>query len=602
MTPERFIWPLCGFTLGLALSGITLLAGFPFPLIVWGMPPVGLAAGLFWVRLSIVGEVGRVVMDIVISLCLGAAAIVGFATLISVVTGAWQRSSGTSTTSIARFTGYMAAVWENAWLAIILCVMFAIISLLAGILNIRPYLISLFRGSRDVEGGPWSARWMQPADIRYLARQDAGLPLGRVNGKILRYAPGDGWRGGHHMLVAGTRAGKGVSGVLPAIIDHDGSVVALDIKGELFAVTRRAREEMGRRVVVLNPLGVVEPGRACFNPIDYVRNDPAHIGRDAEVIADGLVKPEAGGTDHFTVMARNLVAAAVEVVVKVAEPEHRNLATLADMLGSDVEATLGTWRDNPDVVGKSPAHTASAVLAAGDKERGSILTTVSKALRWTLSDPMQHFLQRSDFDLEKLMDGDTDLFLVVPLDQLQSLSVFLRLTVNIIAGVAIRNMAHRNSAKSVLLVLDEFTRLGRMQKLLDIATVAAGAGVEALFVTQDRTQITSVYPHGEADTLLGACATVRVFGLGRTDTATAEWIVSGVGDRTVQTRSRQLEGRKKGSGSEQRTKLFTADQLLELPGDEMIGLFPGRPPLRLKRIISHKDCAYKKLLGHNPTL
>jgi type IV secretion system protein VirD4 len=215
---------------------------------------------------------------------------------------------------------------------------------------------------------------------------------------------------------------------------------------------------------------------------------------------------------------------------------------------------------------------------------------------------MQHFLQRSDFDLEKLMDGDTDLFLVVPLDQLQSLSVFLRLMVNIIAGVAIRNMAHRVSAKSLLLVLDEFTRLGRMQKLLDIATVAAGAGVEALFVSQDRAQIASVYPHGEADTLLGACATVRAFGLGRTDMVTADWIISCVGDRTVQTRSRQLEGRKRGSGSEQRTKLFSPDQLLELPSDEMVGLFPGRPPLRLKRIISHTDPAYRDRIDRNPTI
>jgi type IV secretory pathway TraG/TraD family ATPase VirD4 len=408
MIPERFAWPVGGFLSGVALSGIAVLVGFPFSRIAWAMPLLGLAIGLLWVRASITGEAGRMVTGAIAAACLIVSSTAGFAALMSVAAGAWQRRSGTDIASLVSFTEYIAAAWENAWLAIILWALLAIVPLLAGLVIIRPYLVRLFAGSRDVEGGPWSARWMQPPDIRYLARQATGLPLGRVNGKILRYAPGDGWRGGHHMLIAGTRAGKGVSGVLPAIIDHDGPVVALDIKGELFAVTRRAREEQGRRVVVLNPLDVVEPGRACFNPLDYVRNDPAHIGRDAEVIADGLIKPEAGGTDHFTDMARNLLAAAVEVVVKVAKPEDRNFTTLADMLGPGVEATLEAWSNSPDVVGKSPAHTAASVLAAGDKERGSIITTVSKALHWTLSDPMQHFLQRSDFDLEKLMDGDTD--------------------------------------------------------------------------------------------------------------------------------------------------------------------------------------------------
>ncbi|WP_281029327.1 type IV secretory system conjugative DNA transfer family protein [Rhizobium azibense] len=61
--------------------------------------------------------------------------------------------------------------------------------------------------------------------------------------------------------MAGTRAGKGVSVVIPAIIDHDGPVAVLDIKGENSAVTLRIRRSLGRRVVVLNPFGVIEPSK-----------------------------------------------------------------------------------------------------------------------------------------------------------------------------------------------------------------------------------------------------------------------------------------------------------------------------------------------------
>ncbi|WP_025091692.1 type IV secretory system conjugative DNA transfer family protein [Brucella intermedia] len=86
------------------------------------------------------------------------------------------------------------------------------------------------------------------------------------------------------------RAGKGVSVVNPAIIGHDGPVAVLDIKGEDFAVTRRYRLSLGRQVVVLNPFGVIEPSKASFNPLDYIRQ--AHLVRDIGVIAEGLVRLE----------------------------------------------------------------------------------------------------------------------------------------------------------------------------------------------------------------------------------------------------------------------------------------------------------------------
>lgn len=607
MTARRVLGPLGCLLLGVALFALARYVGRPFDNIAWGLPVLGVAAALLVARVDVDREGGRIALVLGAALAFIAASIASFSALWTVAVAAWEYAHPPGIRQapfavIDRLGDYAAYAWDEAWWVLLMWGLLALAPLGAGIVLARLTLVPLFAPSRDVAGGPWSARWMTPVEARYLANQKIGLPLGRLGGRLLRFKPGVGWRGGHHMLVAGTRAGKGVSGVLPAIIDHDGPVVALDIKGELFAVTRRWRRSLGQRVVVLNPMSVNEPSADRFNPLDYVRRDPDHITRDAELVADGLVKPEGGDGDHFSVMARNLIAAAVEVVVKVAEPSEQNLITVADMLGPNVVATLEAWRDSADVVGKPASRAAAAVLGAGDKERGSILTTVSKALAWTSSGPMERFLGASDFRLDELIDGKTDVFLVVPLDQVHALSGFLRLMVNIVAGVTIRQMGNRNLAKPLLLVLDEFTRLGRMQKLLDIATVAAGAGVEALFVTQDRAQIASVYRDGEADTLLGACATVRVFGLGRTDNATAQWVVAGVGDRTVQTYSKPLDGEKKGSESEQRSKLFTADQLLELPGSDMVALFSGRPPLQLKRIISHSDPAYRNKLDPNPTL
>ena len=159
-----------------------------------------------------------------------------------------------------------------------------------------------------------------------------GLPLGFHKGALLRYQPkpSKGWRGGHHATIAGTRAGKGVSVVIPAIIDHDGPVVALDIKGENFAVTRRHRLSLGRDVIVLNPFGVIEPSKDRFNPLDYIRTES--LVRDIDVIAEGLVRNETGNGSHFAEMAKTVVAAAIEVVMTQYPKDKQDLTTVMNIL------------------------------------------------------------------------------------------------------------------------------------------------------------------------------------------------------------------------------------------------------------------------------
>src|SRR3954467_4457436 len=82
-----------------------------------------------------------------------------------------------------------------------------------------------------------------------------------------------------------------------------------------------------------------------------------------------------------------------------------------------VRLSLQAWANNPALAGGRPSATAAALLAAGDRERGSVITTVRKGLAWTQGDAMRPFLAASDFSLDDLLDNAIDLFVVVPLDQ-----------------------------------------------------------------------------------------------------------------------------------------------------------------------------------------
>ena len=456
---------------------------------------------------------------------------------------------------------------------------------------------------RAARSGPWRAGWMDKADIDRLARNRTGLPLARHEGRLLRYADDDahGWRGGHHLVVSGTRGGKGVSAVIPAILEHRGPVVALDIKGENFAVTRRHRQALGRHVAVLNPFGLVEPSTDQFNPLDYIR--PDQLARDVNLVADGLVRPEQGDGAHFADMARDLVAAAIEVVVTQEEPDRRNLVSVVDLLlSTDIDTTLQAWADNADRVGHRPAQIAATILRAGDKERGAIQTSASKAFGWMQSDDMRRFLACSSFRLDDLIDDKLDLFIVVPLDQIDRQSVFMRLFTNLVLGTVVRQDGHRKVEAPILLVLDEFVRMGRMEQVVNIATVAAGVGITALFVTQDTGQVEAAYGRNDARTIFGACITKRIFNLNDIDTA--DWAARHFGESTVYSQQRKEPTRsferRDLSYSEQRDKLMTADQIMGMKADEVLLLVGNRSPLKARQNRYYEQKCYRGQWDRNP--
>lgn len=472
----------------------------------------------------------------------------------------------------------------------------------AAALPLRAAFDPKYRKDRKSRSGPWRAGWMKPQDMAQLAKNKSGLPLAVHKGKILRYPrEAKGWRGGHHLVLAGTRGGKGVSAVIPAILEHPGPVVALDVKGENFAITRRYRESLGRKVAVLNPFSVIEPSLDRFNPLDYIR--PHELTRDVDLVADGLVKREAGDGAHFAEMAKQLLSAAIEVVVTQEKPKKRTLVTVADLVMSpELEKTLQVWANSADLVGHRPAQIAATLLAASEKERGAIQTTVSKAFAWMQSDAVRMFLSGSTFDLNDILEDKLDLFIVVPLDQIDKQAVFMRLFVNLVLGTVVRVQGMRNMQAPTLLVLDEFVRLGRMEQIINIATVAAGAGFEALFVTQDAGQVEEVYKREGTRAIFGSCITTRIFNLN--DIETCEWAARHIGEATVYSQQikedREPMGGRDYSYSEQRQKLMTGQEIRDMPEDEMLLLVGNRAPLKAKLNRYHEQKYYKGMYDENP--
>ena len=460
----------------------------------------------------------------------------------------------------------------------------------------------LFPISRTKTDGPWDGAFLTRPEIGDLLSSRRGMPLGLFGRDIARYEKNErrGWLGGHHMVISGTRGGKGVSTIVPAIFEHDGPVVAIDIKGELVDITRAKRLEMGQRVVALDPFDVGKSSRPAgkkrigFNPLSFIRSN--YRNRDAAVIADGLVIPETGDARHFSDRARSCIQTVIEVVHEHGGPEA-NLHTVRSLISSPTFLeTLDEWAQQPALAGGRAAELAGTLLSMSDKERGSILSTVSKSLEWTSADEMRGFLGVTEgFNLERLLSGKIDVFIVVPLDQVEAQSGFMRLMSNLLLALLVQKDSRRPPVKTVLFVADEFTRLEYLAKVVDIATVAAGLKLEAIFILQDKGALDAVYGR-HANSILGSCATIRVFNLGRGDTITAEWAARLTGSKTIQTESvSSSTGNRSKSTTmgESKEPLLSPDQFLEMKTDEMICFIRAKRPLKLKRIIWYERDEYR---------
>src|SRR3989449_5896900 len=157
---------------------------------------------------------------------------------------------------------------------------------------------------------------------------ERGLLLGRSERHVLRL---DGQ--GHVLTVAPTRSGKGVSCVIPNLLDYPGSVLVTDPKGENYAVTARWRGAQGHVVHALDPFDVVG-GTASYNPMELIDSASTDVADDARLLADMLILPEGreGEQAFWNEEARALLTGLILHVAASAPPELRTLTHVRRLL------------------------------------------------------------------------------------------------------------------------------------------------------------------------------------------------------------------------------------------------------------------------------
>ncbi len=466
------------------------------------------------------------------------------------------------------------------------------------------------RGKSDGQGRLTEARWGDPATLiggepwtyRDSLNRVAGILLGYAGGRVIGHADDR-----HILTVAGSRAGKSVALLVPALLTYEGSVIVIDPKGDLARITARARKDMGQRIIILDPFGVTAVRTSSFNPLAELDPDSPTVVEDAGLVADSLII-QSQHDAHFTETARGKVKTVILFVLTL-PPEERHLTTvwrLISMTHRSVKeiqqraecgprtALLKLLAAQTDAFDGAIAAGANRFLEMSDRELAGVFSTAITQLEFLDGRVMGPVLESNDIRLSELKTGKATIYLCLPATRMGTHSRWLRVIINL-ALVALERERTKPDIP-VLMVLDEFAVLGNMASVEKAAGLVAGFGVKLWTVLQDITQLERDYKKSW-QTFVGNAGTITIWA--NTDKATLEYFSEMLGQTSVRieqptgsTAAQRLAGAS-GTREELRVQRLVAPNELEMllarQKGRLLVKAPGFDPIIVKRITYYAD-------------
>ncbi|MCP8897603.1 conjugal transfer protein TraG [Shinella daejeonensis] len=451
-----------------------------------------------------------------------------------------------------------------------------------------------------------SARWAEKEEVKAAGLLDPdGVVLGRYERDYLRH---DGPE--HVLCFAPTRSGKGVGLVVPSLLTWPGSAIVHDIKGENWTLTAGFRAHHGR-VLLFDP---TNPKSSAYNPLLEVRRGEWEV-RDVQNIADILVDPE-GSLDkrnHWEKTSHSLLVGAILHILYAGD--DKTLAGVAAFLSDPkrpIESTLDAMMRTSHLGEAGPhpviASAARELLNKSDNERSGVLSTAMSFLGLYRDPVVAEVTRRCDWRIADMV-GDkrpTTLYLVVPPSDINRTKPLIRLILNQIGRRLTEDLQAKGDRHRLLLMLDEFPALGRLDFFESALAFMAGYGLKAFLIAQSLNQIEKAY--GPNNSILDNCH-VRV-SFATNDERTAKRVSDALGTATEMKAMKNYAGHRLSpwlghlmvSRSETARQLLTPGEIMQLPPSDEIVMVAGTPPIRAKKARYYEDARFRERLLSPPDL
>lgn len=340
-----------------------------------------------------------------------------------------------------------------------------------------------------------------------------GRVLGRFDGHYLTYQGVE-----HAIIVGASRSGKGAGHVVPTLVAWPQSAFIYDRKGELWHITADHRKQFSH-VFYFAP---TDPNTVRWNPLFEVRKGPMEIA-DIQNVVGILVDPlgrKAGDLNFWDQSATDFFTAVILHVLYSEPDERKNLAQVRRLL-INIEPTLHAMmhtqhRHRPDPHARNglaqddrgepipEVHPeillgAKALDSMDERVKSNVLATCRASLMlW--ADPMvEYATSASDFSIGDLVcaEAPVSFYMITPQAHADRLAflvrVFTRQTINSLMESEHVDSRQRRKRHRLLLLLDEFPKLGSLPFLENAMGEMAGYGLTAHLICQSFNDVFSKY-------------------------------------------------------------------------------------------------------------
>lgn len=431
------------------------------------------------------------------------------------------------------------------------------------------------------------SRWAVSRDIKKMGlRSKHGVLLGKYQGNFL---VADGYQ--HILLFAPTGSGKGVGFVIPNLLFWHDSVIVHDIKLENYELTSGWRKKRFKQKVFLwnpaDPDGISH----CYNPMDWISKKPGQMVDDVQKICNFLL-PEQ---EFWQNEARALLTGIMLYLVA----DESKPATLGEVVrtlrSDDVVYNLAVVLDT---MGKK-IHPVSymniaSYLQKPDKERGSVTSTANSSLELWANPLIDTTTATSDFNLHKFKTEPHTAYIGLTPDNISRLKPLMNMFYQQAAAFFTAKIPQKHEKYGVLMMMDEFPTLGKMEQFLAGIAYFRGYRVRLFLIIQDTEQLKGIYEESGMNSFLSN-STYRIT-FSANNMETANLISQLLGNKTAEqvsyNKPKYLDlnpGARSLHVSGTQRALLLPQEVIQLDRADEIILVESQPPIRCKKIIYFKE-------------
>jgi type IV secretion system protein VirD4 len=424
---------------------------------------------------------------------------------------------------------------------------------------------------------------------------DRGVVVGRHGGKLMKL---DGQQ--FVILAAPTRSGKGVGVVIPNLLEYRESMVVLDIKQENFDLTSGWRKSQGQEIYLFNPFA--EDRRTHrWNPLRYVSDDPAFRVSDLMSIA-AMLYPDASDEQKFWVsQARNAFMAFTTYLFDhhaegvaqgfpfARQPTLGAVYRLSSGDGTELKPYLKKLASRPFL--SDPGKQAFAnLLSQADETFASIMGTLKEPLNAWINPVLDAATSDDDFLLSDVRKRKMTIYIGIQPNKLAEARLIVNLFFSQLINQNTRELpqANKELKYQCLLLMDEFTSIGRVDIISSAVSYMAGYNIRLLPIIQSMAQLDAVYGKELSRTIITNHALQIVYTPREQQDANdySEMLGTTTVKRKSITRGKEI------SRSEviEKRALMLPQELKAMPGDREIVFYEGIPnPVMAEKIAYYKE-------------